>query len=1042
MIKSTYYIIWFLFLLSSDLLYSQASQINIPRIEQMPNEPAPYNVRDWKTVAIQYDTFVYNINKTGQYLPLSYIIDSGYNYPEHKSFGLVTYVGTNTPKGNEAINVLPSLVSASLVGIDKSNQNGYNWILMSQDFFNKKNGELIYLNNVNGGSGGDWWYDLMPNIFFYQLNDLYPNVGDADFQFISIADRFLQAVQKMGGSATPWSKATMNYRAWDFVEMKPNPGGVIEPEAAGAYAWILYHAYKETGNSLYLRGAEWSMEFLNEWNENPSYELQLPYGTYIAAKMNAEIGTDYNIEKMLNWSFNRGPLRGWGTIVGKWGGFDVSGLVGEANDNGNDYAFLLNGLQQAGALAPMTRYDKRFARAIGKWILNLANASRLFYPGFLPSSLQDSYEWSNIYDPNRVIAHEALREKLNGKSPFSTGDAIGGGWAATNLSLYSSSSVGYLGAMIEKTNVDKILKIDLLKTDFYNDSAYSTYLYYNPYNNSRTIQLEVGNEAVDIYDALTETFITQGVTGTTNINVPANQAVMVVLTPTGGTITYDQNKMLVNGIVVDYMQSKNPFTYKPRIQALATEMSEVELNDSITVYAKAFDKDSEQLTYNWSSTGGTIAGEGTTVKWSAPTTAGNYDIILIVSDESNNKDTAILQLKAVPEINRAPQIITIHKSGAYVAPGGTLEFTADAVDPNGDPLTYTWTADSGVISGTGSTVNWTAPASESIVQIKLKVQDDKGLSSEAATAVLVKTFPDNPTPGNLIAYYPFSGNANDASGNQLNGLTSGARLVPDFKGNPSSAYFFDGVNDYIRVSASPVLNFQDAITVSAWFKASQFPERESFLISHGSWQNRWKISFTPERKLRWTINSTSGVIRDLDSQNIIEPDSVYHVVATYDGNLMAIYINGVLNAYTFMSGKMRTTTLALTIGQMLPDNQEYNFNGIIDEVKLYDVGLTPNTVWDLYNQGLTTAAKNFANATVLSLSPNPVSDQLTIQLPDKIDNNTILTIYTIDGHLVNIIKIIPGNKKLILNTSNWHVGTYIATLNSKTDVSINKFIKQ
>jgi hypothetical protein len=38
----------------------------------------------------------------------------------------------------------------------------------------------------------------------------------------------------------------------------------------------------------------------------------------------------------------------------------------------------MNGFQQAAALAPLPKYDKRYARAIAKWILNLANASRLF----------------------------------------------------------------------------------------------------------------------------------------------------------------------------------------------------------------------------------------------------------------------------------------------------------------------------------------------------------------------------------------------------------------------------------------------------------------------------------------------------------------------------------------------------------------------------------------------------------------------------------------------------------------------------------------
>ncbi|MDV7397017.1 hypothetical protein RZS08_36800, partial [Arthrospira platensis SPKY1] len=121
-------------------------QIDIPRVEMMPDQPAPYNVRDWKEVAMGYDSFVYDINLSGQYLPLCFLMPSGVNYPQNESFRLHTYVGTNSPFGNEAINVLPSLVGASLVGIDKTDQFGKNWVLMSQDFFNKANGENLYLN--------------------------------------------------------------------------------------------------------------------------------------------------------------------------------------------------------------------------------------------------------------------------------------------------------------------------------------------------------------------------------------------------------------------------------------------------------------------------------------------------------------------------------------------------------------------------------------------------------------------------------------------------------------------------------------------------------------------------------------------------------------------------------------------------------------------------------------------------------------------------------------------------------------------------------
>ncbi|MBK9105455.1 MAG: hypothetical protein IPL92_13050 [Saprospiraceae bacterium] len=140
-------------------------------------------MRDWKSVATAYDSFVYDEQKSGEHLPLVFVKASGTNYPQRATFGLDTYVGTYSNNNGEGINVLPSLVGASLAGIDKTNQYGRNWILMSQDYFNKGNGEFLYLNNIGGHSGSDWWYDMMPNIYFYQLYDLYGRIGDAEISF-------------------------------------------------------------------------------------------------------------------------------------------------------------------------------------------------------------------------------------------------------------------------------------------------------------------------------------------------------------------------------------------------------------------------------------------------------------------------------------------------------------------------------------------------------------------------------------------------------------------------------------------------------------------------------------------------------------------------------------------------------------------------------------------------------------------------------------------------------------------------------------------
>ena len=66
-------------------------------------------------------------------------------------------------------------------------------------------------------------------------------------------------------------------------------------------------------------------------------------------------------------------------------------------------------------------------------------------------------------------------------------------------------------------------------------------------------------------------------------------------------------------------------------------------------------------------------------------------------------------------------------------------------------------------------------------------------------------FSQIPTNG-LVGYWSFSGNANDSSGNNLNGTVNGAVLTEDRFGNSSSAYSFDG-NDYISVNDDDLLSF-------------------------------------------------------------------------------------------------------------------------------------------------------------------------------------------------------------------------------------------
>ena len=402
--------------------------------------------------------------------------------------------------------------------------------------------------------------------------------------------------------------------------------------------------------------------------------------------------------------------------TGSWSGLDVDGLVGSATDGGG-YAFAMNTFQYAGTLAPMARYDARYAHDIGKWILNAASAARLFYSNAHDAEHQSSYAWSSTYDPKSVIAYEGLRRwkrssasvavadysqgagkvlqgnfisthfyredppqievleetpagnstrldhawefdlpdcperflvvaseredhghqgnyfrfsyssnpegpfaeafcvtnsdaarvkelapSLRGKlyvkaesgdcspgqtacdqlrvdamaishrsdiGPYAQGDLIVSfidlvknytvpivlyrpALVVTDLGLYGSAHVGNLGGMIKPTNIEKILRLDLLKTDYFHGPAYPTFLYYNPYPTAREVEVDLGAEPKDLYDAVSKDFLLRTASGNAKIMIPPDTARVVALAPAGGRLTREGSQTLINGVIVDY----------------------------------------------------------------------------------------------------------------------------------------------------------------------------------------------------------------------------------------------------------------------------------------------------------------------------------------------------------------------------------------------------------------------------------------------------------------------------------------------------------
>lgn len=996
--------------------YAQTNQLTLNRVSQMPDLPAPYLMRDWKNVAIKYDQLAFSTTAAtaGPYLPLVGFRPSGVNYPALQPILLQTYVGTNSSNQAEGINILPALVGASLMNINKSNQGGINWVEKSKDFFNKANNQNVYLNGYSTSSGNDWWYDVMPNIFFYQLFTQYPATSDYNTQFVSVADQWLTAVRAMGGSTTPWTVPNMNYRAWRLATMTGLTDGVKEPEAAGGIGWLLYHAYLETGEKKYLDGAQQSLEFLSGLTSNPSYELQLPYGAFIAAKMNAEQGTSYNIQKILNWCFDRGPLRGWGAVKGQWDGKDVSGLIGEANDGGNDYAFALNGFQQAGALVPLIKYDKRFARDLAKWTLNVANASRFFYRPY-PTN-QDDLAWSTTNDPDAVIAYEALKERdsHNGNIPLNaTGDAKRNNWAETNLGLYGSSSVGYLAAVVATTDVEGILLLDVNKTDFFLEDAYPTYALYNPHPTNKVVTLTLPAGSHDIYDAISQTTLVTGASGTTTITVKADEAVLLTYVPAGTTLTPEEGKLYANGKVIDHHYGYN-FTPPLRIKSLAVNNTNVEFGQQVTVYLTV-ENAAGDASYSWHDNEGS---EGTfttpAFTWTAPAIPGEN--VLVVEVTSGGKlVTDSITFTVVESIPEPPVISSITTGNPWQVTGSQVVFTCAVTDDEDgiNDLDFEWSFSGGTfISQTGATLAWQAPAAEGVYLITCNVTDQDGLTASQTLPVLVKQTGSGETP--TFAYYPLDGNVLDYSGNDRDAEMSGVDKTTDARGETAKAYLFNSGSDIISVENDASLNFQNKITLSCWVKLTGLTE-ESFILSHGSWEQRWKVSVTPTGRLRWTVK-TGSATRDLDSTFPLVLNQFYHVAVVYSGYSMELYMDGELDAFITHSGSMGTTSNSLTFGRKDAGEANYYLRGVIDEVRIYNAIVPPDEILTLKDKWNETVTGVEADLQKIQVYPNPAERNFFLR-------STTLTalrsmyLYDVNGRSVDFeANQIQGDVKISVNS--------------------------
>ncbi|PIZ47810.1 hypothetical protein COY32_01100, partial [candidate division WWE3 bacterium CG_4_10_14_0_2_um_filter_41_14] len=159
---------------------------------------------------------------------------------------------------------------------------------------------------------------------------------------------------------------------------------------------------------------------------------------------------------------------------------------------------------------------------------------------------------------------------------------------------------------------------------------------------------------------------------------------------------------------------------------------------------------------------------------------------------------------------------------------------------------------------------------------------------------------------------------------------------------------FDGTDDYVQTSGGPSLTNQTQVSVSAWIYDNGLTGTYNFIANgqDNNFQFWWNSTYGLCFQVRTTVwNACTGGVVPSVGQWV-------HVAATYDGNTVRNYIDGRLQNSVAQTGTISTiSTGPVTIGNYLVPTSGYEFNGQIDDVRIYNYALTANQIKTVMNEG-------------------------------------------------------------------------------------------
>jgi hypothetical protein len=305
----------------------------------------------------------------------------------------------------------------------------------------------------------------------------------------------------------------------------------------------------------------------------------------------------------------------------------------------------------------------------------------------------------------------------------------------------------------------------------------------------------------------------------------------------------------------------------------------------------------------------------------------------------------------------------------------------------------------------------------------------------------------------LLAYYPYSGNANDASGNGANGTVNSATLTTDRFNASNSAYSFNSNT----IIANFNHNLDNDIAIVYWFKTSS----NSAMGMMNFYGNNF-TGGTTDSYLRNQLNGTSFTIASkigehetfsgcteeseasVSSGGTNYADSSWHMISVeISGTTLNMYIDTVLVASDVITDSCGISYDATEFTMGYAGAQ--TFVGQLDDVMAYSRTLTADERAYLYNRTSTwtiTGTEKTASVNTFSVkvAPNPATSSTQLVLPTA--DSYQINITDLTGRLVYSLQS-KNTQNLDINTAAWPAGIYMVQVrDTKGGMSVTKLVKE